>query len=278
MTSFHPRRSVLYMPGSNARAMAKARDLPADALIFDLEDAVAPEQKTAARDQVCKTVLKGGFGRREVIVRVNDLNSDWGLADLEAVTKAKPDAVLLPKIKAAEDIRAVEKRTDLALWAMMETAEGILNASAIAGASPRLACLVAGTNDLARELRVQDLPDRSPLLISLQLCVLAARAHGLAVIDGVFNTIKDPQGFEAECRQGRACGFDGKTVIHPAQLETANRIFSPSEYEIEQANRIIGAFQQASADGKGIAVLDGRMIEDLHKKEAERILAFARSI
>ncbi len=280
-----PRRSVLYVPGGNARAIEKVRGLACDGVIFDLEDSVAPGEKEAARARVAAAVTAGGFGRREIIVRVNGLESPWGRDDLAAIVPRAPDAILLPKVDTPDDLLAAVAHMegagggpDLRLWAMMETPRGILAAEAIARATPRLAGFVMGTNDLAKELHAAHVPGREPLLASLSLVILAARAHGLVVLDSVHVDIRDGAGFEAECRQGAALGFDGKTLIHPAQIEIANRVFRPSPASVERARRILAAWREAEAEGRGVAVLDGRMIEHLHVAEAERLLALEAAI
>ena len=280
-----PRRSVLYMPGSNARAIDKAKILPADAVVLDLEDSVAPDAKPAARDQVCSAVQGGGFGAREIIVRINGLDTPWGRDDLTAAAKAGPDAILVPKINSADNIHAIEALVKdagapetLRLWAMMETPIGVLRAQEIAGASPRLECFVMGTNDLAKELHAAHTPMRLPLLTGMSLCLLAARAFGLAILDGVYNDIKDMEGFEAICRQALEFGFDGKTLIHPSQIEPCNRVFSPSAEDLELSRRIIAAFEEAQAQGKGVVTVDGRMIENLHVDNARRLVAMSEMI
>jgi len=284
-TTLRPRRSVLYMPGSNARALEKARTLDADALILDLEDAVSPDAKELARKQVCDAVIAGGFGHREIAIRVNGLDTPWGQDDLKAAAAAKPDAILVPKISSAAMIQEIEGLLEKAgvashtrLWAMMETPLGILRALEIAGSSKRLAVLVMGTNDIAKELHAAHVPGRVPMLASLSTCLLAARAHGLVIVDGVYNDIKNAEGFEAECLQGMQMGFDGKTLIHPNQVEPCNKVFSPSDAEIEMAHKIIAAFEEAKAQGKGVATVDGRMIENLHVDNAKRAVAMAEAI
>jgi citrate lyase subunit beta/citryl-CoA lyase len=277
-----PRRSVLYVPGSNARALEKARTLPADALILDLEDAVAPDAKETARAQVCEAV-RAGFGKREVVVRVNALSTPWGAKDLLAVAAAKPDAILVPKVSTPNELHAVEQRLagiapSLALWAMVETPLAILNIAALAASGGRLACLVMGTNDLIKEIRGTHTQDRLNLAVALGLSVLAARAHGLSVIDGVYNDIADSKGFTAACSQGRSFGFDGKTLIHPSQIEPCNAAFAPSPEEIEAAKKIIAAFARPENKGKGAITLDGRMVERLHAASAKRTLALAQAI
>lgn len=278
-----PRRSVLYMPGSNARALEKAAGLPADALILDLEDAVAPEAKALAREQVCAAVKARRFGKREVIIRVNGLDTEWGHDDIEAAAAAAPDAILVPKIDDAAGAAHAEQHMaeaprGCALWLMMETPLAIFNANAIAASGGRLSCLVMGTNDLVKELRAQHTPGREALLASLNLAVLAARAHGLTVIDGVFNEIADTQGFEAVCRQGRSLGFDGKTLIHPSQIEGANRAFSPDPQEVARARAILAAFEKPENRDKGAIALDGRMVELLHAEIARQTVALADAI
>ena len=284
LTSARPRRSLLYMPGSNARALEKARGLAADALILDLEDAVAPEQKDVARELVCAAV-KGGFGKREVIVRINALDSEWGDRDLLEIAAAKPDAILLPKVASARDIHRVEQRLqhvaeteNIAIWAMVETPKAVLDLNGIAAAGGRLSCLVLGTNDLIKELGGTHTKDRTNLLYVLGQIVLVARAHGLAVIDGVHNDLSDSDGFVFACEQARSFGFDGKTVIHPSQLAPCNTAFAPSAAEIEAAEKIVAAFSLPENQGKGAILVDGRMVEKLHAEMAEKRLALARTI
>jgi citrate lyase subunit beta/citryl-CoA lyase len=280
-----PRRSVLYMPGANERALEKAKTLPADALILDLEDAVAPDAKTDARKRVCEAVAQGGYGRREVAVRVNGLDTPWHADDLRAAAEAGPDAVLVPKVNSASEVHAIERALHAAgapdrtaIWAMVETPVAMLNAYDIARESSRLTVLVLGTNDLAKELHAEHVPGRAPLLGALSLALLAARASGRAILDGVYNDVRDLAGFEAECVQGRQFGFDGKTLIHPGQLEPCNRVFAPSDSEIETSRRIIDAFEEAQREGRGVVTVDGRMIEHLHVANARRILAMAAAI
>ena len=284
-----PRRSVLYMPGSNPRAVAKARSLAADAIILDLEDSVAPEAKAAARDQVCAAVREGGFGGREVVIRINGLESPWGRDDLAAAAAAGPDAILLPKIDGpgavmhvARELREAGAPERIRLWAMMETPMAILHAGSIAAvaADPgsRLDVLVMGLNDLAKETRARFVPGRSSMMAWLALCVAAARAHGVDILDGVYNDIADLVGFEAECGQGRDMGLDGKTLIHPGQIDISNAVFAPSNAEIDNALAIIGAFSLAENAGKGAIQLDGRMVERLHAEMARRTLSIAQGI
>jgi citrate lyase subunit beta/citryl-CoA lyase len=274
-----PRRSVLYMPGSNARALEKARSLPADALILDLEDAVAPDAKETARAQVCEAVKT--FGKREVVVRINALSTPWGEADLRATAAAGPDAILIPKVSSAQDLQDVERLLNdapPALWAMVETPLAILNIANLAGAGGRLRCLVMGTNDLIKDLRGVHTQDRLNLAAALGLSVLAARAYGLAIVDGVTNDIQDVDGFIAACTQSKSFGFDGKTLIHPSQIGPCNAIFAPSAEEVDAARKIIAAFERPENRGKGAVKLDGRMVERLHAEAAGRTVALADAI
>ncbi len=283
--SLRPRRSVLYMPGANERALEKAKSLPADAIIFDLEDAVAPDAKIEARGRVCEAVGSGEYGLRELTIRVNSIETQWHADDLRAVAEAGPDAVVVPKINSAADVHRIEEGLEAAgapdrtkIWAMVETPVAMLHAEDIARSSDRLAVLVMGTNDLAKELHAEHVPGRQPLLTGLGLCLLAARAAGKVILDGVYNDIRNEEGFIAECRQGRQMGFDGKTLIHPSQIEPCNAAYAPSEEEIEQSRRIIAAFEEAQAAGRGVVTVDGRMIENLHVDNARRILAVADAI
>lgn len=284
-----PRRSVLYMPGSNARALEKARAIPADSLILDLEDAVAPEAKPLAREQVCQAVKEGGYGRREVVIRVNALETPWGTADLLAACEAGPDAILVPKVSRPGDITSTAKILKAAaapartrLWAMMETPLAILNASAIAAtaadAENRLACLVLGTNDLLKESRARALNNRIAVVPWLAMTILAARAYGLDVLDGVYNDFKDEAGLRAECEQGRTLGMDGKTLIHPSQVGPTNEIFSPAAEEVAWSEKIIAAFDQPENAHKGVIVIEGRMVERLHLSMARRVVGIAAAI
>ncbi|HYD99841.1 MAG TPA: CoA ester lyase [Alphaproteobacteria bacterium] len=279
-----PRRSVLYLPGANPRALAKARDLPADVLIFDLEDAVAPAAKEAAREAVAAALREGGYGRRELVLRVNGAGTPWGRADLQLAAALPIHAVLLPKLEtdhAAQDaallLQARGAEPDIALWGMVETPRGVMAAPKIA-AVPGMAVLVAGTNDLAKALRLRPSADRCGLTTALSAIVLAARSRGLDAIDGVFNDLNDPAGLERECRQGAQLGFDGKSLIHPGQIAAANAAFGPSPAELEQARRTIAAFDAALAEDRGVTTLDGRLIEQLHVDEARRLLALAAAI
>jgi len=285
MSDIRPRRSVLYMPGSNARALEKARSIAADALILDLEDAVAPDAKDLARQQVTDAVAARGFGKREVIIRINGLSTPWGEADLAAAIAAQPDAILAPKISTLADLHALEERIvrhhadpHMRLWAMVETPLAILNIAALAGAGGRLSCFVMGTNDLIKELRGHHTPDRANLSAALGLSVAAARANGLAAIDGVFNDIQDTDGFARHCHQARSFGFDGKTLIHPSQVEPCNAIFAPSPQEVIAARQLIAAFELPENRGKGAIKLDGRMVELLHAEIARRTVALADAI
>jgi citrate lyase beta subunit len=280
-----PRRSVLYMPGANTRALEKARTLPADALIFDLEDAVAPEAKEAARTNVVLAAESKAYGKREIAIRCNGLGTPWGEADIEAIAKSGADAILVPKVESATQVTHVVSLldtagapTDMAVWAMMETPKGILRAEEIAGAHPRLGLFVMGTNDLVKDMRARHTPMRLPLITALGIGMLAARAHGLAILDGVYNDIQDTAGFRAVCQQGLEMGFDGKTLIHPSQVEPCNEVFAPSAAELEMAGKIVAAFKAAQAEGKGVVTVDGRMIENLHVEQAERALALASAI
>lgn len=283
--TIRPRRSVLYLPASNARALEKARSLPADALILDLEDAVAPEAKETARAQLAAALTEGGFGKREVVVRVNALDTPWGADDVTALAKLGADAVLFPKINTADDVLkaiaaldAAGAPANLPIWVMAETPRAIMGMDAIAGASKRLTCLVAGTSDLSRDLRARPAPGRIGVISALSIIVIAARAHGLDALDGVHLDMNDDAGYLAACEQGRDLGFDGKTLIHPKQIPGANAAFAPSVAEIEQAKAIVAAWTEARAAGKGIVVLNGKLIEKLHVEDAERLLALDAAI
>jgi citrate lyase subunit beta / citryl-CoA lyase len=285
MTQVRPRRSVLYMPGSNARAQEKAKSLPCDGIIFDLEDATAPDAKGAARETVCKSVSEGGYGGRELIIRVNGLDTPWGKDDVIAASKASPDAILLPKVERAEQVKELESLmlqhgapAKTSIQCMMETPLGILNAKEIAGASRRISCLVMGTSDLTKDLHARHTRERLPMLASLALCLLAARAYGLAILDGVYLDLKDEEGFKAACVQGLELGFDGKTLIHPSQVEPCNAVFSPSAEEIEHARKIIAAYQAAEKEGKGVVLVDGKLVENLHVENAKRLVGMMEAI
>jgi citrate lyase subunit beta/citryl-CoA lyase len=282
---FHPRRSLLYMPGSNPRALEKARGLLADGLIIDLEDAVAVEAKESARAIVAVALSAGGYGPRELVLRVNPLDSPWGHADLAAAATMPIDGVLLPKVESADRVRLTISLLDalgaperLAIWCMIETPLGVLAAREIAAASPRLAALVLGTSDLTKELHAVSTRDRLPLITSLGLVMLAARAFGLAILDGVHLDLSDEEGFALSCRQGRELGFDGKTLIHPKQIAPANLAYAPSPEEIAWSRRVVAAHAEAEATGKGIVLVDGKLIEGLHVENARRLLGLAEEL
>jgi len=280
-----PRRSVLYMPGSNARALEKARTLPADGLILDLEDAVAPDAKAAAREQIAATLREGGYGARELIVRVNGFDTPWGADDLAMAAKSSAHAVLIPKVESAEMVAEAERRlsalsapASLSIWCMMETPLGILHAERIAASSKRVRCLVMGTSDLAKDLHAAHTGVRLPMLTSLGLCLLAARAFGLSVLDGVHLDLADDEGFARSCVQGKELGFDGKTLIHPKTIAKANEVFAPSTEEVAWSREVIAAHAEASRAGKGVVLLDGKLIENLHVENAKRLVALADAI
>jgi citrate lyase subunit beta/citryl-CoA lyase len=282
-TEFRPRRSVLYMPSSNERALEKAKSLPVDALILDLEDAVAPDAKPEARDKACAAAASGEYGRREIAIRVNGMDTEWHADDMKAACQAGPDAILVPKVSSADAVlELVESMAEhrapdsTRLWAMVETPYAMLHAEDIAAASDRLTVLVMGTNDLAKELYAEHVPGRQPLLTGLGLALLAARATGKVIIDGVYNDVKDADGFLAECRQGREMGFDGKTLIHPGQVEGANRAFAPSEEAVEDARGILQAWEDGT--GSGVVTYNGRMVENLHVESARRVLTMHEAI
>ena len=280
-----PRRSVLYIPGSNQRAMEKAKNISADALILDLEDAVAPAQKSQAREFIAAAVNGGGYGHREMVIRINALSTVWGTEDLQAAARTSADAVCVPKVESAEQVRAVADAlavagapADMGIWTMIETPLGVLNAREIASAHPRMRVLVMGTSDLAKDLRVPHTPDRLGFLTSLGLSVLAARAYGLDIVDGVHLDLSGGPEFRTICEQGRTLGFDGKTVIHPNQIAAANEVFGPDAAAIEHAQRVIATWDEAEKAGAGVAVLDGKLVENLHAAEARRVLAIAEAI
>ncbi len=285
--SVRPRRSVLYMPGSNARALEKAKTLPADGLILDLEDAVSPDAKPEARANIVKVLGAGGkpYGKREAIVRVNGLNTPWGMDDIAAVAKLGADGIAVPKVESADGIRQVQAAVraaggpeDLPVWAMIETPMGVLRAEEIAGASPAVAGLVMGTSDLAKDLHCEHTFDREPFLTAFSLIILAARAHGVAALDGVHLDLADDDGFAAACAQGRRLGFDGKTLIHPKTVAVANAAFAPSPEAVEKARELIAVYADAVARGQGVVVLDGKLIEQLHVDNARRLVALAEAI
>ena len=268
-----PLRSVLYIPASKPRALEKARTLDVDAIIFDLEDAVAPDEKDAARSTLAEALAKGGYGGRLKIVRINGLETRWGTDDAEAVRNMNADAILLPKVDGPAHLDALAKVTGkLPLWAMMETPMSIINAADIAAHS-LCSGMVMGTNDLAKDIGARFRSDRLPLVVGLSQCVLAAKAHGVAIIDGVYNAFKDDEGLEVECEQGRDLGFEGKTLIHPAQIDITNKAFAPSEFEVNLAERQIAAYNEAIAEGQAVAVVDGRIVENLHVATARETLA-----
>ncbi len=277
---YRPRRSVLYMPGANDKALEKAKSLPTDAIIFDTEDSVAPDMKAVAREKVAAAVGSGDYGRRELTIRVNSIGTEWHEADVRSAAEAGPSGVVVPKIDSAADVAAVERLLEAAgapdhttIWAMLETPAAIENAVEIATASERLAVLIMGTNDLAKELRAALVPGRAPLQWGLARCVNAARYADKVILDGVYNDVRNPEGFAAEAAQGAEMGFDGKTLVHPSQVEPANELFAPSAEEVEYSRRVIEAFEAGIAEGRGVVTVDGRMIENLHVDNARRALA-----
>jgi citrate lyase subunit beta/citryl-CoA lyase len=280
---YRPRRSVLYMPGSNERALEKAKTLPVDALILDLEDAVAVDAKAAARENACAAAASGDYGRREITIRVNGIGTEWHDVDLAAACEAGPDGIVVPKVNTAKEVKALVKAMEkygapdrTRLWAMIETPTAIFNARKIARESDRLAAFVIGTNDLVKELRADHVPGRAPLLTSLSMALLAGRESGIAVLDGVYNNVKDADGFRAECEQGRDFGFDGKTLIHPGQVEVCNEVFAPSVEAVEEAKGIVAAWEAGA--GAGVVTHNGKMIELLHVEIARRVLATHEAI
>jgi citrate lyase subunit beta / citryl-CoA lyase len=283
MSDFTPLRSVLYMPSSNAKALEKAKTLPVDAVIFDLEDAVAPDAKASAREAAAAAASSGEYGRRTLTIRVNGIGTEWHDADLAAAAQAGPDAVVVPKVNSAAEVAQLVDALErygapdhTMLWAMIETPIAILDALAIARGSQRLSCFVMGTNDLVKELYAEHLPGRAPILPSLHTALLAARAAGISVLDGVYNDVKDTDGFLAECDQGRQMGFDGKTLIHPGQVEGANAAFAPSEQAVEDARGLIQAFEDGR--GSGVVTYNGRMVENLHVESARRTLSIHEAV
>lgn len=280
--SARPRRSVLYMPGSNERALQKAKTIAADGVILDLEDATAPDKKSLAREQVCAAVEAGGYGKRELIIRVNALNTHWGYDDIVAASKTKADALLIPKVESADTVRQVENimvsngaHEGMAIWCMMETPRGILHAEEIAGATRRMTCMVMGTSDLAKELDCAHTRERLPMITSLGMCLLVARAYNIYIIDGVYLDLQDEEGFAYSCRQGAELGFDGKTLIHPKQVEPSNVAFSPSETDVAWSRKIIAAHEEAARAGQGVVLVDGKLVENLHVESARRMVAMA---
>jgi citrate lyase subunit beta/citryl-CoA lyase len=283
--TYVPRRSVLYMPGANDKALEKAKGLSCDAIILDTEDSVAPNMKAEARGKVAAAVASGEYGERELTIRTNSIETEWFEDDVRSASEVGPSGIVVPKVSSADDVRRIESLMEAAgapdhtrIWAMLETPAAVINAVDIVTCSERLAVLVMGTNDLAKELHAALVPGRAPLLYGLAACVNAARYGGKVILDGVFNDIKNPEGFEAECRQGADLGFDGKTLIHPTQLDAANAAFAPSEAEVEHARRVIEAFEQGLAEGKGVIQLDGKMIENLHVDNARRAVSMADAI
>ena len=284
-TTARPRRSVLYMPGSNARALEKARGLPADCLILDLEDAVTPDAKETGRQQIVAALQEGGYGQRELVVRVNGLDTPWGRDDIAAISTSGAHAILLPKIDSAAMVREAEELLvaagvpdDMAIWCMMETPLGILHAEEIAFSSPRLGALVMGTSDLAKDLHAAHTRDRLPMINSLGICMLAGRAAGLAILDGVYLDLADDEGFAHSCVQGVELGFDGKTLIHPKTIDAANQAFAPTEEEVAWSRRIIEAHAEAEKEGQGVLLVDGKLIENLHVESAKRLVEMAEAI
>ena len=281
--AYRPRRSVLYMPASNERALEKAKSLPVDALILDLEDAVAPDAKTQARENACAAARSGEYGSREVTIRVNGSGTRWHDEDLAAVCAAGPDAVVVPKVGSAQEVRTLVAAMEAAgapdrtaLWAMVETPGAMLHCEEIAAASDRLTVLVMGTNDLAKELQAEHVPGRAPLLTGLGLCLLAARATGTVILDGVYNDVRDAEGFAAECLQARQLGFDGKTLVHPGQVEPCNEVFAPSAEAVEEARGVLRAWENGA--GAGVVTYRGRMVESLHVDTARRVLTVHEAI
>lgn len=282
MTDFTPLRSVLYMPSSNAKALEKAKTLPIDGVIFDLEDAVAPDAKPEAREAAAAAAASGDYGKRTLTIRVNGIGTEWHDADIAAAAKAGPHGIVVPKVNSADEVRSLVEAIDRAgapehtkLWAMVETPEAIFNVRELAAASDRLAVLVMGTNDLVKELYAEHVPGRAPLLTALSLSLLAARAAGIQILDGVYNDVKNIDGFLAECQQGREFGFDGKTLIHPGQVEGANEAFAPSEQAVEDARGLIEAFESSTG---GVVTYNGRMVENLHVESAKRTLSIHEAI
>ena len=284
-----PRRSVLYMPGANERALEKARNIPADTLILDLEDSVGPDFKVEARKRVCLAIQEGGYGPRELVIRVNGLDTAWGEADFESAIAAKPDAILVPKVSSREDVKALNQRfsnaaahAKIALWVMMETPQAILSAFQIAEVTRdpnnRLTNFIMGTNDLAKDMQLIQTQDRTPLLTSLSLCILAARSFGVGITDGVYNDLKNQNGFASSVQQSRELGFDGKTLIHPTQVGPCNEVFSPPLEEVQAAQEIVAAFESPENKGKGVITVNGKMVERLHAEIARRTVAISEAI
>ncbi|NKB21291.1 MAG: CoA ester lyase [Alphaproteobacteria bacterium] len=280
-----PRRSAMYTPGANERALEKGREVPADILIMDLEDGVAPDAKETARANILRVLGEGGYGAREIGVRINGTGSEWHEPDVEAIATSGANMLVVPKVDSADTVIAIVKLmeaakapTDMQIWCMIETAHGVLNVNAIASSHPRVGALLIGSADLTKDLRAQHMPDRLPLMTSIQLCVLAARANGLTVLDSPFFDLSDDEGFLESCRQGRSMGFDGKTLLHPKTVSGANAIFGPSEEEIAWAHKISVAHETALAEGKGVTLVDGQLVEGLHVEEAQRLVQMAKTI
>ncbi|MGB6058176.1 MAG: CoA ester lyase [Microthrixaceae bacterium] len=285
MTEYRPRRSVLYMPGANDKALEKAKSLPTDAIIFDTEDSVSPDMKETARGKVADAVRSGAYGRRELTIRVNSIETEWFEDDVRSAAAAAPSGVVVPKVNSSADVALVERLLNeggapesTKIWAMLETPAAVEKAVEIATASERLAVLVMGTNDLAKELHAGLVLGRAPLLWGLARCVNAARFADKVILDGVYNNVRDPEGFEAEVRQGAEMGFDGKTLVHPTQVEPTNAAFAPTEEELEYSRRVIDAFEQGVAEGKGVVTVDGKMIENLHVDNARRAVAIDEAV
>lgn len=283
--AIRPHRSVLYMPGSNTRALEKGRTLAADALILDLEDAVAPNQKEDARANICAAISKGGYGKRELLIRVNGFQTEWGLADMIAAATSGAHGIVIPKVESAEAIRTAETILEehgapdhMGIWCMIETPFGVLNAERIAASGRRIAGFVMGTSDLAKDVHAAHTRDREPMLYSLSQCLLVARAYGITILDGVHLNLSDDEGFYHSCVHGRDLGFDGKTLIHPKTIDKANEVFAPSETEITWSHRIIEAFATAQSKGEGVVLVDGKLIENLHVENAKRTVALAEAI
>ncbi|MBT3557547.1 MAG: CoA ester lyase [Rhodospirillales bacterium] len=280
-----PHRSVLYMPGSNARALEKGRTLAADALILDLEDAVAPNQKDEARNNICGALAEGGYGMRELLIRVNGFQTEWGIADMTAAATSGAHGIVIPKVESPDTVRMAETiledngaPDDMAIWCMIETPFGVLSAERIAASGNRIAGFVMGTSDLAKDVHAAHTRDRQPMLYSLSQCLLVARAYGLTILDGVHLNLADDEGFYHSCIHGRDLGFDGKTLIHPKTIDTANEVFAPSEKEVAWSKQIIEAFTEAQGRGEGVVLVDGKLIENLHVEDAKRSVALAEAI
>ncbi len=283
--TIRPRRSFLYMPGSNTRALEKGKTLAADGLILDLEDAVAPDQKKQARQNICDAIKSGGYGMRELLIRVNSFQTRWGHNDIVAVATSGAHGIILPKVESADIIRITENilkengaPDDLAIWCMIETPFGVLHAEALAQASPRVGGFIMGTSDLAKDVYAAHTKERLPMLYSLSRCLLVARAYGIAILDGVHLDLSDDEGFKHSCEQGLDLGFDGKTLIHPKTIDAANEVFGPTAEDVAWSTRIIGEFEEAQKQGKGVVVVEGKLVENLHVEDAKRTVALAEAI